>query len=127
MRPARRLRPGEQVEFAVRDGSGNAVARATVIEKVDDGQGIVDLDEYLARHLDAYGQVPLPPYIQTRLEDDERYQTVYSRAEGSAAAPTAGLHFTPEILTRLNAQGVNLGRVTLHVVLDTFRPVTAEF
>ena len=70
--------------------------------------------------------MPLPPYIKARLEDKERYQTVYSREEGSAAAPTAGLHFTPELLERIQAKGVELGFVTLHVGLGTFRPVSVE-
>ena len=76
--------------------------------------------------LDQIGQMPLPPYIKARLEDKERYQTVYSREEGSAAAPTAGLHFTPELLERIQAKGVELGFVTLHVGLGTFRPVSVE-
>ena len=75
---------------------------------------------------DGYGKMPLPPYIHARLEDDERYQTVYSRPEGSAAAPTAGLHFTPGLLDGLKLKGVNTAFVTLHVGLDTFQPVRAE-
>ena len=76
--------------------------------------------------LDQIGQMPLPPYIKEKLQDRERYQTVYSREVGSAAAPTAGLHFTPELLERVKAKGVKLGFVTLHVGLGTFRPVSAE-
>ena len=76
--------------------------------------------------LERLGQMPLPPYIHEQLQDPERYQTVYSRANGSAAAPTAGLHFTKELLEKLQAQGVNLAYVTLHVGLGTFRPVKAE-
>ncbi len=76
--------------------------------------------------LDQYGRVPLPPYITHQLEDEERYQTVYAQQAGSAAAPTAGLHFTPEIFERLASRGITVAKVTLHVGLDTFRPVTAD-
>jgi S-adenosylmethionine:tRNA ribosyltransferase-isomerase len=98
-----------------------------VIEKLDGGEGIVELDETLSGHLDVYGQMPLPPYIHQRLEDDERYQTVYARESGSAAAPTAGLHFTPEVFRRLEERSIDVTSVTLHVGLDTFRPVTVEY
>lgn len=76
--------------------------------------------------LDQIGQMPLPPYIKEKLQDKERYQTVYSRELGSAAAPTAGLHFTPQMLKDIQAMGVNIGYVTLHVGLGTFRPVKVE-
>jgi S-adenosylmethionine:tRNA ribosyltransferase-isomerase len=101
-RPSRRLRPGERL------------GPVTLLEHVGEGRWLVEL----AGRPD--GEVPLPPYITERLDDPERYQTVYARAEGSAAAPTAGLHFTPELLARLDHV-----RVTLHVGLDTFRPLTA--
>jgi S-adenosylmethionine:tRNA ribosyltransferase-isomerase len=127
MRPARRLRIGDDVVFHSRTLGAFHDAVATVREKGDDGQGVVELDETLAGHLERYGSMPLPPYIHTRLEDDERYQTVYARHTGSAAAPTAGLHFTDGIFERLAARGIRTAQVTLHVGLDTFRPVTAEY
>jgi S-adenosylmethionine:tRNA ribosyltransferase-isomerase len=102
VKPSRRLRPGERL--------GPAVLR----ERLDAGRWLVELDGEPA------GEAPLPPYIHERLADPERYQTVYARAPGSAAAPTAGLHFTPELLARLDHE-----RVTLHVGLDTFRPVAS--
>ncbi len=126
MRPARKLRIGERIEVERRDGAVDS-SFVTVIEKEDEGQGIVELAAGIGDDLASYGRVPLPPYIHTRLEDDERYQTVYSRMRGSAAAPTAGLHFTDEVLAELNQAGVAVACVTLHVGLDTFRPVTAEY
>jgi S-adenosylmethionine:tRNA ribosyltransferase-isomerase len=86
----------------------------------------VRFDEPVETYLPAIGQMPLPPYIHTPLRDPERYQTVYSRTPGSAAAPTAGLHFTPELISRLEQMGVHFARVTLHVGLDTFAPVTED-
>lgn len=126
MRPARKLRVGERVDFKDHDGRDD-LATATVIAKHEDGQGVVALDNALAEHLASYGRVPLPPYIHQPLNDDERYQTVYARVPGSAAAPTAGLHFTPQLLSELAEHGVKSAGVTLHVGLDTFRPVTADF
>jgi len=126
LRPARRLRIGERVLF--RDHrEGIETASATIVSKEADGQGVVELDAALAGHLEHYGRVPLPPYIHHHLDDDERYQTVYAHAPGSAAAPTAGLHFTSDVFEDLAARGIETARVTLHVGLDTFRPVTAEF
>jgi S-adenosylmethionine:tRNA ribosyltransferase-isomerase len=126
MRPARKLKIGEQIEVERRD---NALVSSyvTVVAKEDEGQGIVELAAGIAEDLASFGRVPLPPYIHSHLDDDERYQTVYSRVEGSAAAPTAGLHFTGEALSELRAAGVGLATVTLHVGLDTFRPVTVEY
>src|SRR5690606_18334397 len=98
-----------------------------VVERLEDGQAVVSLSADLERNLPMYGRVPLPPYIHELLGDDERYQTLYSRETGSAAAPTAGLHFTDEVFQELAAKGVRRAFVTLHVGLDTFRPVTAEF
>lgn len=101
---------------------------AEVIEVLDDGNRIVKfapLGEFFSV-LDEVGQMPLPPYIKAKLEDKERYQTVYSRELGSAAAPTAGLHFTKEILAKLKERGVNIAYVTLHVGLGTFRPVKVD-
>ena len=97
---------------------------ATIAKQLDGPLRIVSFDEPIDDLLDDLGQVPLPPYIHTALADPERYQTVYSRHEGSVAAPTAGLHFTPELLFDLRARGVQFAYVTLHVSLDTFRPVS---
>ncbi len=101
---------------------------AVVTEVLEDGNRILEFfpkGEFFAC-LDEVGQMPLPPYIKERLEDKERYQTVYSKELGSAAAPTAGLHFTPEMLDQLRANGINIGYVTLHVGLGTFRPVKVD-
>ena len=120
-RPANRLRDGQPLLFGDETVPGAAVGGRT-----DSGAVTVrflqPVSELLARH----GQVPLPPYIKAPLADPERYQTVYSRIAGSAAAPTAGLHFTPSLMDALAAQGVRFAFVTLHVGLDTFRPVQAE-
>src|SRR4051794_4301704 len=102
-RPSRRLRPGDRI------------GAAELVEPLGEGRWRVRLDGAPA------GEMPLPPYIRERLDDPERYQTVYAREEGSAAAPTAGLHFTPELLARFDVE-----RVTLHVGLDTFRPLAAD-
>ncbi len=102
--------------------------RATVEEVLPDGNRVMrfEADGEFFECLDEVGQMPLPPYIKEKLEDKERYQTVYSKELGSAAAPTAGLHFTPEMLLELKSSGINIGYVTLHVGLGTFRPVKAE-
>jgi S-adenosylmethionine:tRNA ribosyltransferase-isomerase len=121
IRPARRLAAGSQVQF---DGS----ALAASIEARDGETATVRLDgvaDPLAE-VRRIGWMPTPPYIKERLEDRERYQTVYAREEGSAAAPTAGLHFTPELLSSLRERGVDIAFVTLHVGLDTFRPVRVD-
>jgi S-adenosylmethionine:tRNA ribosyltransferase-isomerase len=121
IRPARRLDAGSQVTF---EGSALAVA----IERGDGETATVRLNgaaDPLAE-VRRIGAMPTPPYVKERLEDRERYQTVYAREEGSAAAPTAGLHFTPELLSAIRARGVATTFVTLHVGLDTFRPVRAE-
>lgn len=103
---------------------------ATVTEVLDDGNRVISFaapsGQDVTEALKALGEVPLPPYIHEKLSDAERYQTVYSRAEGSVAAPTAGLHFTPELLRKLKEKGVKIGYVTLHVGLGTFRPVKVE-
>lgn len=127
IRPAKRLRPGEEVIFRSHHGVIGAVGTAVIAEKLNDGEALVQLDDRLSGHLEEFGRVPLPPYITERLADEERYQTVFSAHPGSAAAPTAGLHFTAEAMEDLAAHGVRVGRVTLHVGLDTFRPVTEEF
>lgn len=127
MRPARKLRAGSQLRFVAHDDRVQGQAGATVESKGAEGQGIVRLDERLSASLSAFGRVPLPPYIHAVLRDDERYQTVYAREPGSAAAPTAGLHFNDSIFQALAEAGIEIARVTLHIGLDTFRPVTVEF
>lgn len=122
VRPGRKLHPGAQVIF------GEGQLTATVEEEVEDGKRLVRFhyQGIFLEILEQLGKMPLPPYIKAELEDNERYQTVYSKVMGSAAAPTAGLHFTPELLEQIQAMGVNICYVTLHVGLGTFRPVKAE-
>lgn len=121
-RPGKKCKPGARFSF------GGGRLRAEVLEVLEDGNRIVQFEcegnFYTA--LEDVGQMPLPPYITAQLEDKERYQTVYSRELGSAAAPTAGLHFTKEMLAELEAGGVKIAYVTLHVGLGTFRPVKEE-
>ncbi|MCA9909448.1 MAG: tRNA preQ1(34) S-adenosylmethionine ribosyltransferase-isomerase QueA, partial [Anaerolineae bacterium] len=100
--------------------------QAEVIELLDESERLVRFSQPINEHLVAIGETPLPPYIHTHLDDPERYQTVYSRDEGSAAAPTAGLHFTPELLIQLRRQGVKFAYCTLHIGLGTFKPVNVE-
>ena len=119
-RPSKRLAAGTRLEFA---GGGQAYA-ATIEAKGESGMVTVRLEDEAM--IEACGETPLPPYIHAPLTDPERYQTVYARVRGSAAAPTAGLHFTPELLRRLQELGVATAFVTLHVGLDTFRPVEEE-
>ncbi len=116
VRPGRRLPVGAVVDLEK--------TTANIIERREDGIRVVEFSEPQA--LEGLGEMPLPPYIKARLEDRERYQTVYSSPAGSAAAPTAGLHFTPELLQKLKGKGINLAFVTLHIGLDTFQPVRAE-
>ena len=99
---------------------------ATVIEELHESQRVLRFSQPVNDLLEDLGEMPLPPYINHRLEDDERYQTVYSRNKGSAAAPTAGLHFTPDLLLQLRDKGVKLAYVTLHIGLDTFQPVKVD-
>ena len=124
VRPGRKLPEGARV--VIRNGkSGDTTAIiATIIQRLDNGLRRVHFSNEAA--LENLGEMPLPPYIKARLEDRERYQTVYSRVKGSSAAPTAGLHFTPELLDNINHRGINLAFVTLHIGLDTFQPVRAE-
>ena len=126
-RPTRRLRLEERIIVLPKPGHPGEETGVTLVAKLDDGEVLVRLDDQLAMHLDDYGRVPLPPYITHTLQDDERYQTVYAREKGSAAAPTAGLHFTDEIFRRLDERGIARTSVTLHVGLDTFRPVMEDF
>ena len=122
------LRPGKKAKVGSRFTFGDGRLKAEVIEVKDDGNRIVrfEYDGIWEEILDSLGEMPLPPYIREKLEDKNRYQTVYSKIEGSAAAPTAGLHFTDELLETLRKKGVNTAFVTLHVGLGTFRPVSAE-
>ena len=121
-------KPGKKAKAGAKFSFGDGLLRAEVAEVKDDGNRVVDFDcdENFFATLDKIGQMPLPPYITEELKDKERYQTVYSRELGSAAAPTAGLHFTREMLAELKAQGVNIAYVTLHVGLGTFRPVKED-
>lgn len=121
-------KPGKRAKVGTRFNFGEGKLYGTVIEIQEDGNRLVQFDcqGNIYAVLDQIGQMPLPPYIKEKLQDKERYQTVYSRELGSAAAPTAGLHFTPQMLKDIQAMGVNIGYVTLHVGLGTFRPVKVE-
>ncbi len=123
VRPGKKLRTGAKVSFGER-----GELTGEIIGEVEGGNRLVRFGYagIFLEVLERLGQMPLPPYIKEELQDRERYQTVYARASGSAAAPTAGLHFTKELMERLRAGGVNLGYVTLHVGLGTFRPVKEE-
>ncbi|GEP84073.1 S-adenosylmethionine:tRNA ribosyltransferase-isomerase [Staphylococcus piscifermentans] len=122
LKPAKRIKVGQKLSF------GEGKIEALCIKELDQGGRIMRLsyDGILQERLDELGEMPLPPYIKERLEDQDRYQTVYAKATGSAAAPTAGLHFTDELLDELKAKGVQLAFITLHVGLGTFRPVSVE-
>ena len=122
VKPGRKAKPGTDVYF------GNGELKATVLSTGEGGTRTVKFsyEGIFLEVLEALGRMPLPPYIHEELRDNERYQTVYSRAVGSAAAPTAGLHFTNELLDEIKAMGVNIGFVTLHVGLGTFRPVKED-
>lgn len=122
------VRPGKRVKNGTKIAFGNGELTAVALEDVEDGLKNIRF-EYkgiFEEILDTLGQMPLPPYIKTALEDKDRYQTVYSKNPGSAAAPTAGLHFTQELLDRIKAKGVKIAYVTLNVGLGTFRPVKVE-
>lgn len=121
-------RPGKKAKVGTKFSFGNGRLIAEVMEVKDDGNRIVkfECEGNFFTALEDVGQMPLPPYITEKLENKERYQTVYSRELGSAAAPTAGLHFTPEMLDELHQKGINTAFVTLHVGLGTFRPVKEE-
>ena len=131
VRPGRRLREGDRVIFGD-EAEPETLLYGEILQRTDAGGRVVRLftpenATMPARQLiEQRGRMPLPPYIHETLADPERYQTVYARISGSAAAPTAGLHFTPELLAQLRGQGVRVGFVTLHVGLDTFRPVEVE-
>lgn len=122
VRPGRKMKPGARLSF------GGGLLTAEVLEEVEGGNRLIrfDYEGIFLEILEQLGKMPLPPYIKEELSDPERYQTVYSREVGSAAAPTAGLHFTRELLDQVEAMGVRLAYVTLHVGLGTFRPVKEE-
>lgn len=122
------LKPGKRAKPGVRFVFGGGILKAEILEQVEEGNRIVrfEYEGIFEQVLDRVGIVPLPPYITRTLEDAERYQTVYSRYRGSAAAPTAGLHFTQKMLKELEDKGVRIAYVTLHVGLGTFRPVKVE-
>ena len=122
VKPGKKARPGARIVF------GDGILKGEVLEVVDEGNRLIrfEYEGIFEEILDQLGQMPLPPYITHQLKDKNRYQTVYAKHEGSAAAPTAGLHFTPELLEEIQAKGVRLAHVTLHVGLGTFRPVKVE-
>ncbi|CYV24504.1 tRNA preQ1(34) S-adenosylmethionine ribosyltransferase-isomerase QueA [Streptococcus suis] len=121
-KPAKRLKVGATVAF------GDGRLNATIVEELEHGGRIVEFsyEGIFLEVLESLGEMPLPPYIHEKLEDRERYQTVYAKENGSAAAPTAGLHFTQELLEKIEAKGVKLVYLTLHVGLGTFRPVSVD-
>lgn len=122
VKPGKKAKPGTVIVF------GDGLLKATVTDIVEDGNRLLQFhyEGIFEEILDQLGQMPLPPYITHQLKDKNRYQTVYAKHEGSAAAPTAGLHFTKELLEQIEAMGVEIARVTLHVGLGTFRPVKVE-
>lgn len=122
VKPAKRIKKGTMISF------GEGILKARCLEELEHGGRLLqfEYDGIFYEILDRLGQMPLPPYIKTQLEDKDRYQTVYARETGSAAAPTAGLHFTKDLLKEIEAMGVHLAYLTLHVGLGTFRPVTVE-
>lgn len=122
VKPGKKARPGAELEF------GEGLLKATVVEVADEGNRLIRFhyDGIFEEILDQLGQMPLPPYITHQLKDKNRYQTVYAKHQGSAAAPTAGLHFTKELLAEIKELGVEIAHVTLHVGLGTFRPVKTE-
>lgn len=122
LKPAKRIKVGNTLTF------GDGKITAECIQELDQGGRIMRLhyDGILEERLDELGEMPLPPYIKERLDDPDRYQTVYAKENGSAAAPTAGLHFTDDLLEKIRAKGVNIAFITLHVGLGTFRPVSVD-
>ncbi len=122
VKPGKKAKPGTKISF------GDGLLTGEVLEVVEDGNRLIrfDYEGIFEEILDRLGQMPLPPYITHQLKDRNRYQTVYAKHDGSAAAPTAGLHFTPELLQKIGEKGVGIAHVTLHVGLGTFRPVKVE-
>lgn len=122
VKPGKKARPGAKLVF------GDGILKAEVLEVVEEGNRLIQFsyEGIFEEVLDQLGQMPLPPYITHELKDKNRYQTVYAKYEGSAAAPTAGLHFTQELLKAIQDKGISIARVTLHVGLGTFRPVKVD-
>ena len=122
VKPGKKARPGAVIDF------GEGLLTGEIIDVVDEGNRLIQFhyEGIFEEILDQLGEMPLPPYITHKLKDKNRYQTVYAKHEGSAAAPTAGLHFTPELLEQVKEMGVNIAHVTLHVGLGTFRPVKVD-
>ncbi len=122
VKPGRKAKPGTRILF------GDGCLQAEVLDVVEEGNRLIrfSYEGIFEEVLDRLGEMPLPPYITHKLQDKNRYQTVYAREEGSAAAPTAGLHFTPELLEEIRRKGISIAEVTLHVGLGTFRPVKAK-
>lgn len=122
VKPGKKARQGAVISF------GDGILTGEIIDVKEDGNRLIQFryEGIFEEILDQLGQMPLPPYITHQLEDKNRYQTVYAKHSGSAAAPTAGLHFTPELLEEIKAEGVEIAHVTLHVGLGTFRPVKAD-
>ena len=122
------VKPGKKARIGAEISFGDGLLKAKVIDIVEEGNRLIQFsyDGIFEEILDQLGQMPLPPYITHQLKDKNRYQTVYAKHEGSAAAPTAGLHFTPELLKQIEEKGIHIAHVTLHVGLGTFRPVKVE-
>ena len=122
VKPGKKAKPGTKISF------GDGLLKGEVIDVVEEGNRLIKFtyDGIFEEILDQLGQMPLPPYITHQLKDKNRYQTVYAKYDGSAAAPTAGLHFTPQLLEQIKKMGVDIAEVTLHVGLETFRPVKVE-
>ncbi len=122
VKPGKKCKPGARLDF------GEGLLQAEVLDTVEEGNRLIrfEYEGIFEEILDKLGEMPLPPYITHKLQDKNRYQTVYAKYEGSAAAPTAGLHFTPELLAEIEAKGVSIAYVTLHVGLGTFRPVKVD-
>ena len=122
------VKPGKKAKVGTRISFGDGLLVGEVVDIVEEGNRLIhfEYEGIFEEILDQLGQMPLPPYITHQLEDKNRYQTVYAKHSGSAAAPTAGLHFTPELLKEIEEKGVQIARVTLHVGLGTFRPVKVD-
>ena len=122
------VRPGKKLKTGVKVSFGEGLLQAEILEMLENGNRKVKFyyEGIFNEILDQIGLMPLPPYITEKLQDKDRYQTVYAKHEGSAAAPTAGLHFTPELLEKIKAKGIEIAKVTLHVGIGTFRPVKVE-
>ena len=122
VKPGKKCRPGARLSF------GDGILKAEVLEVVEEGNSLIrfEYEGIWEEVLDSLGEMPLPPYITHKLQDKNRYQTVYAKYEGSAAAPTAGLHFTPQLLKEIEDKGIEIAYVTLHVGLGTFRPVKVD-